>query len=116
MSLASHLLHLLCTEVPSAKQNSFAAFNHADFAFVSFGDIPISLANAFERPVKQDRDGGFLAPSVHEFCSYQKKMYEGYGLNDQTAWFSLQECNLESGKKGNLADLEKWVAQDGGAA
>lgn len=99
LSLASHLLHLLCTEVPSAKQNSFAAFNHADFAFVSFGDIPISLANAFERPVKQDRDGGFLAPSVHEFCSYQKKMYEGYGLNDQTAWFSLQECNLESGKK-----------------
>jgi CRISPR system Cascade subunit CasC len=115
LKLASHLLHLLCTEVPAAKQNSFAAFNHADFAFVSFGDMPISLANAFEKPVSPDRDGGFLTPSISEFCSYQKKMYEGYGLNDKTAWFSLQECDLEKGRKDNLASLESWIVQDGGA-
>jgi CRISPR system Cascade subunit CasC len=47
LDIARHILHLLCTEVPAAKQNSFAAFNHADFAFVSFGDMPISMANAF---------------------------------------------------------------------
>ncbi|MEA3548484.1 MAG: type I-E CRISPR-associated protein Cas7/Cse4/CasC [Thermodesulfobacteriota bacterium] len=115
LKLAKHLLHLLCTEVPSAKQNSFAAFNHADFAFVSFGDMPISLANAFEEPVKQGRLGGFLVPSIEEFCSYQKKMYEGYGLDDKTAWFSLRDCSLEKGRKKSLADLEKWVALDGGA-
>ena len=115
LKLASHLLHLLCTEVSAAKQNSFAAFNHADFAFVSFGDMPISLANAFEKPVQSDRDGGFLAPSISELCSYQKKMSEGYGLDDKTAWFSLQDCELENGRKDNLAGLESWIVQDGGA-
>ena len=113
LKLAKHLLHLLCTEVPSAKQNCFAAFNHADFAFVSFGDMPISLANAFEKPVTQDRDGGFLAPSIKEFCSYQKKLFEGYSLDDKTAWFSLQECDLADGKMKSLADLENWVERDG---
>ena len=101
--------------MPAAKQNSFAAFNHADFAFVSFGDMPISLANAFEKPVQSDRDGGFLAPSISELCSYQKKMSEGYGLDDKTAWFSLQDCELENGRKDNLAGLESWIVQDGGA-
>ena len=116
LKIAKHLLHLLCTEVPSAKQNSFAAFNHADFAFVSFGDMPISLANAFEEPVKQGNNGGFLAPSIEKFCSYQQKMYEGYGLDDHVAWFSLQECPLPEGKKENLADLEKWLSRDAGQA
>lgn len=116
LGLAKHLLHLLCTEVPAAKQNSFAAFNHADFAFVSFGDMPISLANAFEEPVEQGRKGGFLLPSIATFCSYQKKMYEGYSLDDQTAWFSLQECDLSDGQKKSLADLEQWVSQDAGQA
>jgi CRISPR system Cascade subunit CasC len=116
LKLARHLLHMLCTEVPSAKQNSFAAFNHADFALVSFGDMPVSLANAFEKPVQQDREGGFLAPSVRAFCTYQKAVSEGYGLNDQVAWFSLQDCDLEQGKMENLAALEQWVGNDGGRA
>jgi len=106
---------MLCTEVPSAKQNSFAAFNHADFAFVSFGNMPISLANAFEKPVTADFKGGFIVPSINAFCSYQKKMFEGYGLDDKIAWFSLQECDLAQGKKENLASLESWIANDGGA-
>jgi CRISPR system Cascade subunit CasC len=116
LDLARHLLHLLCTEVPAAKQNSFAAFNHADFAFVSFGDMPISLANAFEEPVEQARKGGFLLPSIAKFCSYQKKMYEGYSIDDKIAWFSLQECELAEGQKKSLADLEQWVSQDAGQA
>ncbi len=114
LTLARHLLHLLCTEVPSAKQNSFAAFNHADLAFVTFGDMPISLANAFEEPVRQGRHGGFLTPSIKAFCDYQNKLFSGYGLTDKCAWFSLQECDLDaSWQKAGLADLEKWVAQDG---
>jgi len=45
--------------VPSAKQQSFAAHNLADLAMVSFSDIPVSLANAFEEPVKALRAGDF---------------------------------------------------------
>jgi hypothetical protein len=41
-------------------------------------------------------------------------MYEGYGLDDHTAWFSLQECGLSKGRMKNLADLETWVSRDAG--
>lgn len=54
LDIARHVFHLLATVVPSAKQQSFAAHNLADFAIVSFADQPISLANAFETPIKRD--------------------------------------------------------------
>jgi len=62
LAIAKHVLHLMATVVPSAKQQSFAAHNLADYALVSFSDIPVSLANAFEEPVKSK--DGFLASSV----------------------------------------------------
>lgn len=58
LEIAKHVLHMLATIVPSAKQQSFAAHNLADYALVSFSDIPVSLANAFEKPVKSKE--GFL--------------------------------------------------------
>ena len=53
LDIASHVLHMLATIVPTAKQNTFAAFNLADFAFVSFSNQPISLANAFDADLGQ---------------------------------------------------------------
>ena len=60
LEIAKHVFHMLATVVPSAKQQSFAAHNLADFAIASFADQPISLANAFESPVARERNGGFL--------------------------------------------------------
>ncbi|MBL4903962.1 MAG: hypothetical protein JKY62_15115 [Desulfocapsa sp.] len=34
----------------------------------------------------------------------------------RTAWFSLQGCELEKGRKNDLASLKSWIVQDGGAA
>ena len=68
LEVGSHLLYLLATVVPSAKQQSFAAHNVADLVLASFGDMPLSLANAFERPVS-DRDG-FLQPSADSLIRY----------------------------------------------
>lgn len=60
--------------IPSGKQNTFAAYNPPSFAFafVRDGGVPISLANAFERPVPADREngGGFLTPSINAFDNY----------------------------------------------
>ena len=51
LEIGAHLVHLFATVVPSAKQQTFAAHNLADLVLVSFSDIPLSLANAFEKPI-----------------------------------------------------------------
>jgi len=110
LDIAAHLLHMLATEVPSAKQQSFAAHNLADLALVSFSDQPISLANAFEAPIKAAGDG-FLKPSVAALHDYWKRIYQGYGLKDLCAEFTLHGLEIPEGiaVKDKIAELESWV-------
>lgn len=115
LEIASHVLHLLATVVPSAKQNAFAAFNLADFAFVSFSDQPISLANAFETPVKAGRDG-LLIPSIYAFENYHKSICNAYGLKDDPqACFSTKDCKMENvTNEGNdFSALKEWLKNNG---
>lgn len=115
LKIAAHVLCLLTTVVPSAKQNAFAAFNFADFALVSFSDQPISLANAFENPVKAGSDG-LLIPSINAFEKYHKDIYTAYGLNDDLqACFSTKECKLENVKCkcSDIKKLKEWLENDG---
>ena len=97
LEIVSHVLHLLATVSPSAKQNAFAAHNMADFALVTFSKQPLSLANAFETPV-QDRDKeGLLPPSVHALLKYQKSIEEVYGLKeDPKGFYSVRHCYSNS--------------------
>lgn len=113
--IAKHLLHLLATTIPSAKQNSFAAFNPTDFALVSLSDMPISLANAFEEPVARGPKGGFRKPSINAFCDYKQRIYDGYGLNDTAGFFSMEDCALQDKRMKTLAELEQWLQNDGKA-
>ena len=110
--MAAHLVHMMATVVPEAKQHSFAAYNPADLVLVSFGHQPISAANAFEKPVTRDRQGGFLAPSIAAFEEYVNRVYAGYGLTDKQAVFSLWETKLASRCK-TLKELKQWVAPSG---
>lgn len=115
LDVARHVLHMLATVVPSAKQQSFAAHNLADFAVVSFADQPVSLANAFEAPVTRDRNGGFLKPSVKALADYWARVHKAYGLDETARAFALDS----EAKLGNdavldsLAGLEAWIAKDG---
>ncbi|MEZ5455598.1 MAG: type I-E CRISPR-associated protein Cas7/Cse4/CasC [Lysobacteraceae bacterium] len=112
--IARHVLHLLATVVPSAKQQSFAAHNLADFAVVSFADQPISLANAFEEPIKRDRNGGFLKPSITALADYWGRINQAYGLDERARAFSLQAgVGIEGKTVGKLAELENWILDDG---
>lgn len=115
LEIAKHFLHLLATTVPSAKQNSFAAFNPTDFALVSLSDMPISLANAFEEPVIRGKNGGFRKPSINAFCDYKKRIYDVYGLQDATGFFSIEDCALQDQRMKTLAELEQWLQNDGKA-
>lgn len=113
LEVAKHFLHLLATTIPSAKQNSFAAFNPTDFACVSLSDMPISLANAFEEPVARGKSGGFRKPSINAFCDYKERIYDGYGLQDASGFFSIEDCTLQDQRMKTLADLEQWLQNDG---
>ena len=116
LAVARHVLHLLATVVPSAKQQSFAAHNLADFAVASFADQPISLANAFEEPIKRDRNGGFLKPSISTLSEYWERMNAAYSLNETARAFAVQDDVELNGKPAStLAELESWVASDGQA-
>lgn len=118
LEIAAHVVHMLATEVPSAKQQSFAAHNLADQVLVSFSDQPISLANAFEAPVKSDRSGGFREPSAKALNDYWDKVHCGYGLDERCAEFSLEDIELPAGVLtiDSLPALEAWVRADGPVA
>ena len=117
LDIAAHVLHMLATEVPSAKQQSFAAHNLADVALVSFSHQPVSLANAFEKPIQADNKGGFREPSIKELNGYWDKVHRGYGLAERCAEFALDSVALPVGidVKPSLPELENWLRNNGQA-
>lgn len=115
LGIARHVFHMLATVVPSAKQQSFAAHNLADFAVVSFADQPISLANAFEAPVARDRNGGFLKPSIKALAEYWARINHAYSL-DETARAFAMDVGVKLGEKEpltSLKDVETWIVNNG---
>ncbi|MDP3878176.1 MAG: type I-E CRISPR-associated protein Cas7/Cse4/CasC [Methylobacter sp.] len=117
LDIAAHVLHMLATEVPSAKQQSFAAHNLADVALVGFSHQPVSLANAFEEPVKTDHKGGFREPSIAKLNNHWDKVHSGYGLVERCAEFALDNVALPAGivAKPSLPELESWLRNNGQA-
>lgn len=114
LEIARHVFHLLATIVPTAKQQSFAAHNLADFAIVSFSDLPISLANAFEQPVK-DKSHGFLKPSIQVLTEYWTRMNHAYGLIEQASAFAVGDGIQLGGKPAlnSIRAMEEWIEQGG---
>ncbi len=118
LDIAQHVFHLLATVVPSAKQQSFAAHNLADFAITSFSDQPISLANAFEQPVKRNyKEAGFLKPSINSLSDYWTRIHHAYGLDEQARAFAVED-GIKLGDKpalDSLKAMEDWIANGGKA-
>lgn len=114
LEVAAHLAHLLATETPNAKQRTFAAFNPADLVMVNFSDVPVSLANAFEAPVKA-QDKGYLKPSIEALTTYWERVAAGYGLDGAAAQFSLADGRAPAGveTKASLNELKGWIKNDG---
>jgi len=111
LEIAKHVLHMLATVVPSAKNQSTAPFNLADFVMVSFSDQPVSLANAFEKPVSEK--GGFLAPSIDALKEYWQKVHSGYGLDEKMMAFRPGEPGEDPKTFASLPELEAWVRNNG---
>jgi CRISPR system Cascade subunit CasC len=107
--------------VPTGKQNSFAAQNPPDFALgvVRKDGESWSLANAFEKPVKPGKDGGYLPQSIAELDKYWGRLVKVYGdgefspsvliLDEDAALNNLKEAaqnNRKAWVESLLAGLE----------
>ena len=91
--------------IPSAKQNSHAAQNLPSFGLLVARDkgVPVSLANAFARPIRSD---DIIGASIHALTSYQARLQSIYGLYDgaTVAVFHDRTGNKEL---GGLAGSDK---------
>ncbi len=99
--------------VPTGKQNSFAAQNPPDFVLgVTRKDGESwSLANAFEKPVKPGKDGGYLTHSIEELDKYWGRLVKAYGDGDFTpSALVLDEAAPLNNLKGAAKNSRKeWV-------
>lgn len=115
-------LEAMVYAIPSGKQNSFAAQNLPSFGlFVRRkGGLPISLANAFARPVRPTKDDDDLVGlSVARLTGYWdalKRVYGDQGVT-ATACFHIEQegrlNSLETSAKENVAEAINAVLQDG---
>jgi CRISPR system Cascade subunit CasC len=90
--------------VPTGKQNSFAAHNPPSlvFAVVRSGP-PVSLANAFVKPVWPGEKGNLIELSVRELDFYYGKITKAYGDGGRTV---AAVCCLD-GELKTLKPFEK---------
>jgi CRISPR system Cascade subunit CasC len=103
--------------IPTGKQNSFAAHNPPSLimAVVRNGGMGWSLANAFERPVPIDRNGGYVAASVRSLDDYWQRLCTVYGESTlaRVAVLPLDAdlplSKLTSHQVQNLDDLIKSI-------
>lgn len=82
--LAQHtveaFLHAAVVAVPTGKQNAFAAQNRPDFFMVVVrNDEPMSLANAFERPIYALSNSGLVEPSIRALDRYWGELTTVFG-------------------------------------
>ncbi|RLA38674.1 MAG: type I-E CRISPR-associated protein Cas7/Cse4/CasC [Gammaproteobacteria bacterium] len=109
LEVARHFIHLFATVVPSAKQQTFAAHNLADTVLLSFADQPLSLANAFETPVKADANGGFRQPSSKALLDHHAQLVQAYGLEEESRLFTLLNLESEVETAAGMIELGEWV-------
>jgi len=100
--------------VPTGKQNSFAAQNPPSFlmAAVRDGGAAWSLANAFEKPVRAEREGGLVAPSVEAMDAYWGRLCTIYGTQSikATAAVTLDgDLELTALKEAKVDNLDAWI-------
>lgn len=86
--------------IPTGKQNSFAAQNLPEFVGVCLRHgVPMSLANAFEKPVSARFDQGLTEQSVEHLARYDDKISAVYGA-DEDLWVMLDLTGQWPASKG----------------
>ncbi|PAU60088.1 type I-E CRISPR-associated protein Cas7/Cse4/CasC [Pseudomonas sp. PIC25] len=99
--------------IPTGKQNTFAAHNLPSFVGVCLRHgAPMSLANAFERPVAPRADQPLTAQSVAALAAHERQLAPVYAdSRDTWAYLDLTDTWPEQlgNRVGRLDDLSAWV-------
>lgn len=98
-----------CLSMPTGKQNTFANRTVPETVVVSVReDQPVSLVGAFEKPIPQDADRGYVDRSVESLVRYSSTIEENYGLRPLASLIvALQDSEAVSsvGERVSFADL-----------
>ncbi|ARP96732.1 type I-E CRISPR-associated protein Cas7/Cse4/CasC [Bordetella genomosp. 13] len=101
--------------IPTGKQNSFAAHNAPDFVGICVRKLaPLSLANAFELPIRPRQDLSLSAQSVHALAEYESKVANVYAdPGDRWAFLDLTGSwpTDKGAKHVPLAALAQWTRE-----
>jgi CRISPR system Cascade subunit CasC len=108
--MAEAFLSAFITAMPEAKKNSTAPFTVPELAYVSVRrDRPVSLASAFEGPVRAPLDGGFSLTSRLKLDEYAGRVYQVFGTDGllHHAHAAVEDKDLDSlGQRvGSYPDL-----------
>ncbi len=106
--------------LPTGKQNTFAAHNPPSFIGVSLRHAgPMNLANAFEKPIREDRETSLTAASVKELSAHEGKLAAAFADGrDRWGFWDMTEAWPEGkGERHTSVDaLTAWVAEQAGQA
>jgi len=75
---------------PDAKQKVFAAHNKADFVLATKSNQPLSLANAFRKPIANN--GEVMEASITALIAHYEKLITAYALDSQAIALDLTGC------------------------
>lgn len=114
LKIVAHVLHMMATQTPSGKQHSFAAYEMAEMAMVSFSDQELSLANAFETPIREN-GAGLRIPSINALNDHHQRVTTKHGLDCRCAEFMVEDLETPDGilVVPSLPALEQWIRNDG---
>lgn len=109
-------LRIMAMTTPGGKQHSFASHSLAHCVMVSLSDMPLSLANAFENPIKKGREG-YVIQSVKAMLEYWEKIHKAYEINEDVAIFTIDDSNIKYINDHvkafeTIADLQEWITKE----
>ncbi len=111
LSAVEAFTRALALAIPSGKQNSFAAHNPPEFAGLCLRHAtPLSLANAFEKPVTPRADQALTEQSVERLAAYESKLAAVYGTAEDS-WLSLDLTGRWPADKGEAVANLAMLAQ-----
>ncbi|TYB43887.1 type I-E CRISPR-associated protein Cas7/Cse4/CasC [Actinomadura chibensis] len=85
LDLALAFAKTFATAMPTGKQNTFAAHTRPDLIMINVrADQPVSLAGAFEEPVRAP-EGGIVPASVAQLVTYHSEQDKMYGTSPLTS-------------------------------
>jgi CRISPR system Cascade subunit CasC len=108
-------LEAIIYAIPTGKQNSFAAQNLPSFGlFVRReGGVPISLANAFSKPVHPNKDDddlvGLSVDALTKHWDKISKVYGEQGVKATACFHTGQEDRLNKLKKSDKGSVEEAI-------